>query len=63
MPYFRYGRRFDSFGIIEKFDKELTSLDDHERGFVSLKLFESQLGGMLKIKKKIVDDFISNMKY
>jgi hypothetical protein len=61
-PFFRYGRRFDSFGVIEKFDKELTSLDDHERGFVALKLFESQLEGMLKIKKKIVDDFIDNMR-
>lgn len=29
-PYFKYAKKFDSFGIIERFMKELTSLDSHE---------------------------------
>lgn len=28
-PYFKYAKKFDSFGIIERFMKELTSLDSH----------------------------------
>jgi hypothetical protein len=57
-PFFRYVRRFDSFGIVEKFNKELTSLDSHANGFVPLALFRSVLEHELKIKEKIVIDFI-----
>jgi hypothetical protein len=29
-PYFKFANKFDNFGIIERFMKELTSLDSHE---------------------------------
>jgi len=61
-PYFRFGRRFDSFGIIEKFNKELSAIDSYDRGFVALGLFRSVLEHELKIKEKIVDDFIQSMR-
>jgi hypothetical protein len=61
-PYFRYARRFDSFGIIEKFNKELQALDANNNGFTSLGLFRSLLEHELKIKEKIVEDFIQSMR-
>lgn len=61
-PFLRYAKRFDSFGIIEKFNKELQSIDTHCSGFVPVNLFRSILEHELKIKEKIVLDFIQNMR-
>ena len=61
-PFLRYAKRFDSFGIIEKFNKELQSIDSHCSGFVPVNLFRSILEHELKIKEKIVLDFIHNMR-
>lgn len=61
-PFFKYMRRFDSFGVIEKFDKELSQLDTHGTGFIPLPIFRSVLEHELKIKEKIVIDFIKNMR-
>ena len=61
-PFFKYAKRFDSFSVIEKFNKELQSIDTHGTGFVPLNLFRSILEGELKIKEKIVLDFINCMR-
>jgi hypothetical protein len=42
--------------------KELMSLDSHEQGFVPLALFRSVLEHELKIKVKIVDDFVDTCR-
>ena len=61
-PFFRYAKRFDSFGVIEKFARELQSIDTHGHGFVPVALFRSILEHELKIKEKIVLDFISSLR-
>jgi len=61
-PFFKYASRFDSFSVIEKFNKELSSIDTHGSGFVPLNMFRSILENELKIKEKIVLDFIGNMR-
>jgi len=62
-PYFKYAKRFDQFGVVEKLFNELSALDSHESGFVPLGLFRSVLEHELKIKVKIVEDFIENFGY
>jgi hypothetical protein len=44
--------------VIEKFNKELQSIDTNGSGFVPVNLFRSILEHELKIKEKIVVDFI-----
>jgi hypothetical protein len=61
-PFFRYAKRFEAFGVIEKFAKELSSIDTHMTGFVPLNLFRSILEHELKIKEKIVLDFIHTLR-
>jgi len=61
-PFFRYARRFESVGVINKLEKELYAIDNQETGFVPLALFRSILEHVLKIKEKIVEDFITNLK-
>lgn len=61
VPYFRYANRIDQFGVVEKFNRELNAIDTHENGFVPLALFRSIIEHELKIKEKIVIDFIKNM--
>lgn len=48
--------------MIEKFAKELSSIDTHMTGFVPLNLFRSILEHELKIKEKIVLDFIHTLR-
>lgn len=61
-PFFRHIKRFDSFSVVEKFNKELSMLDTQSSGFVPLPVFRSLLEHELKIKEKIVLDFITNMR-
>lgn len=61
-PYFKFAKKFDNFGIIERFMKDLTSIDSHEQGFVPLALFRSVLEQELRIKIEIVDDFVAACK-
>jgi hypothetical protein len=61
-PFFKYAKRFESFGIVERFNKELISIDTHGQGFVPANLFKSVLEQELKIKEKIVNDFINNLR-
>jgi hypothetical protein len=42
--------------------RELTSLDSHGNGFLPIALFRSVLEHELKIKPKIVDDFVDTSK-
>lgn len=46
--------------MVEKLFNELSALDSHNTGFVPLGLFRSVLEHELKIKVKIVEDFIEN---
>ncbi|CDW78943.1 c2 domain-containing protein 3 [Stylonychia lemnae] len=61
-PFFRLVRKFDSFGIVEKFNKEFQQIDNHQNGFIPLTLFRTLLEHELKIKEKIVIDFIQNIR-
>jgi Ca2+-binding EF-hand superfamily protein len=61
-PFFKYVQRFEGFTVIEKFNKELQSIDTNGSGFVPVNLFRSILEHELKIKEKIVVDFIQNMR-
>jgi hypothetical protein len=61
-PFFRYAKRFDSFGVVEKFNKEFQSIDTRASGFIPVNLFRSIMEHELKIKEKIVLDFINNLR-
>jgi hypothetical protein len=61
-PFFKYVKRFDSFSVIEKFAKELQSIDTHSTGYIPVNLFRSILEHELKIKEKIVLDFINALR-
>ena len=54
-------KRFNDFGVFEKFNKELKALDMQESGFIALHIFRSVIEFELSIKKKIVDDFVDQM--
>jgi hypothetical protein len=61
-PFFKYVQRFESFNVIEKFNKELQSIDSNLSGFIPVNLYRSILENELKIKEKIVVDFIQNLR-
>lgn len=61
-PFFRYAKRFDNFEVVDKFNRELLSIDTQATGFVPVNLFRSILEHELKIKEKIVLDFIGNLR-
>ena len=48
--------------MIEKFNKEMQSIDTNGSGYVPVNLFRSILEHELKIKEKIVLDFITNLR-
>jgi hypothetical protein len=37
-------------------------LDSHENGFIPVNLFRNSLEGELKIKTKIIDDFVNSLR-
>ena len=61
-PFFKYVKRFNDYGVFEKFNKELKALDIQESGFIPLHIFRSVVEFELSIKKKIVDDFVEQMR-
>lgn len=61
-PYFRHAGRIELFSVVFRMSQELTALDSHDGGFVPVGLFRSVLEHELKVKPKIVDDFIENCK-
>ena len=61
-PYFRHARSIEVFHVVVRMCQELNALDSHQAGFVPVGLFRSVLEHELKMKPKIVDDFIENLK-
>ena len=59
-PYFKYGHEVDNIDLVIKLNQELRSLDSHQQGFVPASLFK-QVCDRLRIKVKIVDDFVEMM--
>ena len=58
-PYFKQSKSFSTFEFVQQCMRELTSLDSHGTGFLPIALFRSVLEHELRIKPKIVDDFIA----
>ena len=61
-PYFKQSKSFSQWEFVQQTMRELTSLDSHGNGFLPIALFRSVLEHELKIKPKIVDDFIETGK-
>ena len=61
-PFFKYSEKFDQLEIICKLNEELESLDSTDNGFIPVNLFRNALEDELKIKTKIVDDFINSIR-
>ena len=61
-PYFRHAGQILLFSVVFRMSEELAALDSHNAGFVPVGLFRSVLEHELKMKPKIVDDFIENCK-
>ena len=61
-PYFKQSKSYSTFEFVQQCMRELTSLDSHATGFLPIALFRSVLEHELKIKPKIVDDFIETGK-
>ena len=60
-PYFRYTAEIENSDTVIKFFRELSALDSHQQGFVPVSLLKSVLEQTLRVKPKIVDDFILEM--
>lgn len=61
-PFFKYAKKFDQLEILCKMNEELEALDAGDNGFIPVNLFKNCLEGELKIKTKIVEDFINGIR-
>jgi hypothetical protein len=61
-PYFKHAKAFDTFDIVQSTMREMLSLDSYEQGYVPLALFKQVMLHELKIKSKIIDDFVEVCK-
>lgn len=61
-PFFKYSKKFDKLEIISRMNEELEALDSADNGFIPANVFRNALEGELKIKGKIVDDFINSIR-
>lgn len=61
-PFFKYAEKFDQLEIICKFNEEIEALDSNDNGFIPVNILKNVLEGELKIKTKIVDDFINGLR-
>ena len=61
-PYLRHAKSLDNFEVVEECLRELTALDSHEEGFVPLAIFISALEHKLRLKPKIIDDFVESLR-
>ena len=61
-PFFRYAKKFDQPEIICKFNEELEALDSQDNGFIPVNVFRNVLEGELKVKTKIVEDFVNGLR-
>ena len=48
--------------IICKFNEEIEALDSNDNGFIPVSILKNVLEGELKVKSKIVDDFINSLR-
>jgi len=60
-PHFKHARWVDKFKIIEVMEKWLVSCDDEDNGFVITNLFKTILQDEIRIKSKIVEDFVDKL--
>jgi len=61
-PFFKYSKKFDKLEIICRMNEELESLDSTDNGFIPVNVFRNALEDELKIKPKIVEDFINSIR-
>eukprot|EP00353_Schmidingerella_taraikaensis_P001516 CAMPEP_0185599766 /NCGR_PEP_ID=MMETSP0434-20130131/82923_1 /TAXON_ID=626734 ORGANISM="Favella taraikaensis, Strain Fe Narragansett Bay" /NCGR_SAMPLE_ID=MMETSP0434 /ASSEMBLY_ACC=CAM_ASM_000379 /LENGTH=169 /DNA_ID=CAMNT_0028229279 /DNA_START=1240 /DNA_END=1749 /DNA_ORIENTATION=+ len=61
-PFFKQASSFKTFEFAQQTMRELMSLDSRGTGFLPVALFRSALEHELKIKPKIVEDFIETGK-
>jgi hypothetical protein len=61
-PFFKYSKKFDQLEIVCRLNEELESLDSTDNGVIPANLFKNALEGELRIKAKIVDDFINSIR-
>lgn len=61
-PFFKYSKKFDKLEIICRMNEELESLDSTDNGFIPANVFRNALEDELKIKSKIVEDFINSIR-
>lgn len=61
-PFFKYSKKFDKLEIICRINEELESLDSTDNGFIPVNVFRNALEDELKIKSKIVEDFINSIR-
>ena len=61
-PFFKHAKKFDQLEIVCKFNEEIESLDENDNGFIPVNILKNVLEGELKIKAKIVDDFVQSLR-
>jgi 5S rRNA maturation endonuclease (ribonuclease M5) len=61
-PFFKYSKKFDQLEIVCKFNEEIEALDSNDNGFIPVNILKNVLEGELKVKTKIVDDFVNSLR-
>lgn len=61
-PFFKYAKKFDQIEIVCRFNEGISELDNNDSGFIPVNVLKNVLEGEMKIKTKIVDDFIYGLK-
>jgi hypothetical protein len=61
-PFFKYAKKFDQLEIVMRLNDELECLDTNDNGYIPVTLFKNALEEELKIKSKIVDDFVNSIR-
>jgi hypothetical protein len=61
-PFFKYSQKFDQLEIVCKFNEEIEALDSNDNGFIPVNILKNVLEGELKVKTKIVDDFVNSLR-
>ena len=61
-PFFKYAKKFDEFETICKYNEEFENLDSNDNGFIPVNVLKNVLEGELKVKTKIVDDFVNSLR-
>jgi hypothetical protein len=61
-PFFKYSQKFDQLEIVCRFNEEIEALDSKDNGFIPVNILKNVLEGELKVKTKIVDDFVNSLR-